>query len=59
MRRVAVWVGVAVLVIALAWGAVHVLISPVNPEQAAPSAHYGEPCWVCHFVTASVPVRDL
>ena len=59
MRKAAVWLGGTVLVLVLAWGTLHVLISPVNPEQTAPPTHYGGPCWACHFVTRSVPVRDL
>ncbi|MDF1542390.1 MAG: hypothetical protein RQ731_03650 [Anaerosomatales bacterium] len=58
MRRVAVWVGVIVALALLGWGALHVFISPVHPDQPSPPGHPASACWTCHFVSASADIRE-
>jgi hypothetical protein len=57
--RVARWVlGVAVGV-AIGLLARHFFIRPIPPEQTSPAGHFGEPCWACHTVTASVEAMEV
>lgn len=58
MARVALWVGVAVGLLLLAFVALHVFISPVHPDQQAPAGHPSSACWACHFVTDSADLRE-
>lgn len=58
MARVALWVGSAVALALLAWGALHVFISPVHPDQESPEEHPGSYCWACHFVTEAAEIRE-
>ncbi|MFU8890030.1 MAG: hypothetical protein ACNA76_00025 [Anaerosomatales bacterium] len=57
MRRVAVWAGAIVALALLGWGALHVFISPVHPDQPSPPGHPASACWTCHFVSASADIR--
>jgi hypothetical protein len=50
-------VGAAVLGLIL-WGALHVMIVPVHPDQAAPSGHYGGPCVACHIVSSDARIIE-
>ncbi len=56
MKTALAWIGGALLAILLAWGALHVLISPVNPAQEAPEKHFGGQCWACHFMSESAKI---
>jgi hypothetical protein len=58
VKRVGTWLAVAVVVIAVMWGALHVLISPVNPEQKPPEDHIQTQCWACHLVLESAEIRE-
>lgn len=51
MRNVLVTVVLVVVTALVLWGALHVFISPVNPEQTTPSGHFSGSCWTCHFVS--------
>lgn len=60
MRRALGWVGGIAAALVVAWGVLHVVIPPVNPEQEPPREHYFEaPCWTCHLVIASAELREL
>ena len=50
---------IAVGAIALVLVVVHVLISPVNPNQKIPENHPAAPCWTCHIVSASADLVDV
>lgn len=58
MRKVLAWVGGVVAVLLLSWGALHFVISPVNPEQEPPEKHVSAPCWTCHIVSASADIKQ-
>jgi len=49
-------IGIVVVLLVL-WGALHILISPINPEQAAPEGHIDSTCWACHMVLPSADLR--
>jgi hypothetical protein len=59
MKTPGAWIVGALLVLLLAWGALHVLITPVNPKQEAPEDHVQSACWACHFVTESAKVQAI
>lgn len=50
-------VGAAVIGLVL-WGALHVMIAPVHPDQLAPLGHYGGSCGVCHIVSDSARITE-
>ncbi len=56
MKTALGWIVGALLVALVAWGALHVFISPVNPEQKAPEKHFQSSCWTCHFISSSAKV---
>lgn len=58
MRKAGIAVLAALVTVLVAWGALHVLISPVNPAQAAPRDHYDAACWACHLIVESAPLVD-
>jgi hypothetical protein len=58
VKRAVAWVAGIVAVLLLLWAAVHIVISPVNPEQEPPSGHFDSSCWACHFVMGSVEVTE-
>lgn len=58
MARVLIWIGAIVVLVLLAWAALHVFITPVHPEQLPPSGHPSSACWACHFVTTSADVQQ-
>lgn len=57
MRSILIGTVLIVVLVALTWAAVHVFIPPVNPQEPRPTGHIAGPCWACHFVTESAPVR--
>ena len=58
MKSVVVWVaGIAVTVL-FGWGAMHLFLPTINPEQPAPADHPGDPCWACHLVLESAEIRE-
>lgn len=59
MKAALGWSAVVVVGVLALWLLVHVFISPVNPQQEAPTAHFGGPCWACHFVSESAEVRAV
>ena len=60
MRRVLGWAGGLAAALVVAWGVMHVVISPVNPKQEPPEEHYFEaPCWTCHLVLGSAELKEL
>lgn len=59
MRRVLAWIGGIVAALVVGWAVLHVVISPVNPEQEAPEQHVSAPCWTCHIVSASAELQEL
>jgi len=58
MRRVLQWTGAVAVLALLAWAALHVFISPVNPGQQPPAGHPSTACWACHFVSESAELRE-
>ena len=58
MRTVLLWTGIAIGGVLALWLLLHVLISPVNPAQEAPSSHPASSCWACHFVSESAEIRE-
>ena len=50
---------IAVGAIALVLVVVHVLISPVNPDQKVPKQHPSAACWACHIVSSSAELVDV
>ncbi len=57
-RTVLSIVGFIVLLLVL-WGAFHVMIPWVNPDQEAPEDHATAACWTCHIVTSSAELIEL
>ena len=58
MKNVGMWIALAAIVVAVTWGALHIFISPVNPEQEPPETHIQTQCWACHLVLESVEIRE-
>lgn len=60
MRKVLGWAGGLAAALVVAWGVMHVVIPPVNPEQEPPREHYFEAeCWTCHLVLDSAELKAL
>lgn len=57
--RIASWLAAVAVVALLVVLAVHVMISPITPDQPAPTGHFGEPCWSCHFIAEGVDVISV
>ncbi len=53
VKRVLMWGAGIVIALLLLWAVLHIVISPVNPEQEPPSGHFDSACWACHFVMSS------
>jgi hypothetical protein len=56
MKKALVNVGMIVAAVLVLWGAVHVFLRPVNPEQKTPSGHFASACWACHFVSSGAKI---
>lgn len=51
MKRVALWILGAAVAVLLAWGALHVVISPIESGEEPPEGHFSAECWACHIPT--------
>lgn len=56
-KAVGIAAGVVVAVL-VAWAVLHVVITPVNPAQTAPTGHYSFSCPACHLVLETAPLVD-
>jgi hypothetical protein len=59
MRTLLTWTGIILAGALALWLLLHVLISPVNPAQEAPSGHPSAGCWACHFVSESAQIEEF
>jgi hypothetical protein len=57
VKRALAWIAGVVVVLLVLWGAMHVFLSPVNPEQEPPEGHFSSACWGCHLVLSSAEIR--
>jgi hypothetical protein len=48
----------ALAVLVVLWGAFHVMIPWVHPEQVAPEGHPAAACWACHIVSGSAEIVE-
>lgn len=58
MRNVLVMAALLVATALVLWGALHVFILPVHPEQETPSGHFAGSCWACHFVSEGAKIIE-
>ncbi len=58
-RRLAGWLLVVVLLMALALGAVRLFVPTISPEQVQPPGHYFHPCATCHLTVAGSELIDV
>ena len=58
-KRVLAWAGGIAAVALLVVVAVHVMITPVSPDQQTPAGHFGSPCAACHIVSGGTDVIDV
>jgi cytochrome c553 len=57
VRKVATWIAIVAIVLAVLWVLMHLFLSPVNPKQKAPSKHIDAPCWTCHLVLEQAKIK--
>lgn len=57
-KRLAAGVTGAAMVGLTLWGALHVMIPPVHPDQVGPPGHYGQPCGACHIVSGGARITE-
>jgi hypothetical protein len=43
----------------LVFVAVHVMITPIAPDQKTPLGHFGPPCALCHIVSKGTAITDV
>jgi hypothetical protein len=56
----AMYGSIAALAVALlVFVAVHVMITPIAPEQKTPLGHFGPPCALCHIVSKGTAITDV
>ena len=58
MRNVLVTIALVLVTALVVWGALHVFITQVNPEQESPSGHFSSACWTCHFVSSNAKIVE-
>jgi hypothetical protein len=58
MRNALVAVALIAVTGLVIWGAMHVFITQVNPEQPTPSGHFSGACWACHFVSSGAKIIE-
>ena len=58
MRKVAVTVAGAVVLLLVLWGVVHMAITPVHPAQPSPENHFASGCAWCHIVSQSAALTE-
>jgi len=57
--RILVWLGVFVVIAAVALGLLHVFIRPVAPQQAPPGGHFTYSCATCHIISTGARIIDV
>jgi hypothetical protein len=58
MKKALVAVGLLLVTAVVLWGALHVFVTQVNPEQPSPSGHFSGSCWACHIVSDSAKIIE-
>ncbi len=58
MRKVVMTLAGMVAATLLAWGVLHVIITPVNTEQIPPDGHFQSGCAWCHIVSGSADLIE-
>ncbi len=59
MVRVAKGTLALVVILLVVWAALHVMITPVNPEQSPSGSHVQSACWACHLVVSSAGIIEV